>query len=222
MKRNKKLVFALAAVSAFSSLNAFADNTSTQSAPASETQASKFGLSLGMGVLLATGNRGALWQPAEPTYDLTVLYWLTNQLAIGIEGSDATDSYRTNGVSGGQINVGITHLEFNARVYGNLHTLVPSIGFISPFLTVGGGAFLESQTAVTGGLLAPQDLEMGMTLGAGLRFTIIPQSVSFEALGRWDSVSFKDSYTNQFQASNGLPNLYGQFFSVNGNLVIAF
>jgi hypothetical protein len=148
-----------------------------------------------------------------------LLYWLTQHLALGLEASQATDSY---GVAGGsRVNVGIAHVEFNARVYASLHSIAPAISFISPFLTVGGGVYLESPSAPDGGLVAAQDLEPGMSVGAGLKFTVIPQSVAFEVLGRWDSVSFKDTYSPQAQAL-GFSNLTGQLFSLNGSLSVLF
>jgi hypothetical protein len=140
-------------------------------------------------------------------------------LALGLEGSQAAVSYSA---AGSRVNVGISHVELNARVYANLHSLAPAIGFISPFLAVGGGAFLESSSAPEGGLVAPQDLELGMSVAAGLKFTVVPQSVAFELLGRWDSVTFKDTYTTAFQTSNGLGNLAGQIFELNGSLSVLF
>jgi hypothetical protein len=192
---------------------------SAQSASSPESAAQHFGLNLGMGVLLASGYRGQLWQPAQPTYDLTALYWITNHLALGLELSQASDSYTPTG--GNRVNVGISHVELNARVYANLRSVAPALGFVSPFLAVGGGAYLETQSAPDGGLVAAQDLEPGMSVSAGLKFNIIPQSVAFELAGRWDSVTFKDSYSQQF-ASQGIPSLSGQLFGMSGSLSVLF
>ncbi len=180
------------------------------------TSASKFGVSLGMGAIAATGNRGHLWEVATPMYDLTVQYSLAPQVSLHAEASQGGYFYY-GGNSNGRVDGRLRSLEVGTRIYGDLSSILPRLDFMSPFVTV--GAALFSKTETTGEAASATDNQLGMNLGAGLKFSILPRNVAFEILGRWNSVNFADTGSSNF-ASNGLRDLSGQIFSWNGNLLI--
>ncbi len=191
-------------------------------APASA--APKFGFSLGLGLFGATGNRGLLLQEANPMYDLAFYYRLTPQLSIDVEGSTVDDAYDTTVDNGGHVTVNFKHLEFGVRYYGDLHSLLPRIvpGFISPFAALGAGVYSMSKTSFEQNSSTPAETQLGMTVGAGLRFEVVQRLLSLELLGRWNSVSFSDTYTVAFLNSNNVPDQTGQFVSWNANLLVTF
>lgn len=198
-----------------------ADSSTVQSGAITDGlahQQARFGFSLGMGELAATGNRGLVWQASSPMYDLALYYWLTPELAIDIEGFSANASEGAGSQLGTSINV--KHLEFATRYYFDVHQLLSRIapGFISPFATVGAGVYSMSfwQNGTQ-----PADTELGMTLGGGLRFEVVPRTLSLELLGRWNSVTFQDTYSQAYQ-TQGAPDLTGQFVSWNANAVVSF
>jgi opacity protein-like surface antigen len=203
------------------------DSQSAQQAPKDlETSSvpSRFGFSLGLGSLSATGNRGLMWQSSNPMYDIAAYYWLTSQIAVDVEGSTVNDSYVTSTDNGGNVNVNVKHLEFGLRYYGDLHSVLARVfsGFVSPFATLGLGVFSMTKTSFIQSTSEPADNQIGMTLGAGLRFELAPKTLFLELMGRWNSVTFSDTYTPQFQASNNVPDQTGQFISWNANVLVKF
>ena len=199
-----------------------AEKISVATPPAAEFP--RFGFSLGLGALNATGNRGALWTSSNPMYDLAFYYWLTPELTIDLEGFTASNSFETSGSNGGRVKVDVKHVEFGTRYYGDLHALLSRVtpGFISPFAAVGMGLYSMTQASLFQAASEPADTQLGMALGAGLKFDIAPRTLALELLGRWNSVTFKDTYSSQFQASNGLADLTGQLVSWNANVLVSF
>jgi hypothetical protein len=188
----------------------------------SDASFSRFGVSLGMGALTATGNRGVVWNTLNPIYDLTLLYWLTPHVALDIEGFYArpsTNYWATD--AGGAIDTGIKHIEFGTRLYGDLRSIAPRLGFISPFFTLGAGIYSKSDESWSDSTVSSTDNELGMSVGAGVRLQVIPKSIAFEFLGRWNSVNFRDNDSMAF-FNSGIPDLSGQIFTWNGNLVVTF
>jgi len=108
-----------------------------------------------MGVLIATGNRGSSGSRRSRPIDLTMLYWITSQLALGIEGSQATDSFSSSGVSGGRVNVG-SPIWSSTRGFTPICIRSRPRSALSPLSGHRRRAYLESESAVDGDSWRPR------------------------------------------------------------------
>jgi len=171
-----------------------------------------------MGSQSATGNRGSLWQTSFAMYELKLHYWMTPHLALELGGSTASNSYDTTVSNLGHVDTRMVHVGLNAKYYFELQNIASSLGFMSPYVLVGGGSFTKTENSLA---MQTQDSDssLGVTVGAGLKFAVVPRRAFVELEAKLNSVSFKDTNTTRYSAI-GLSDMSGQFFNVTGSFLV--
>jgi hypothetical protein len=179
-----------------------------------------FGVSLGLGSEFADGYRGTLWQGGFPLVDFKFHYWFDFNLAVDMGFSIATHFYDTKANNIGRVDVSMFHPYFELKYYFDTRNLGSAISFSNPYLIIGVGSFTKTENYL---LLGQQDSNsgLGLSLGAGLEFVISPKKTYIEIEGKVHFVRFKDTYTTLF-SSQGLPNLTGNLYTVNCNLLLTW
>lgn len=177
-----------------------------------------FGLSLGIGTHGATGNRGSLWNGGFPSLEFKLHYWFNFSFALQMGFSTAPHFYTKNNA---KTDVRMNRLGIDLKYYVDTRDLSSAITFIGPYLLIGGGAYTKAETN-TGSETSDRDNSFGFTAGGGLEFTLSPKKVYVFFEGRYDFVSFKDSNSPDFQTSNGLPDLNGDFYTLLGGILFTW
>lgn len=179
-----------------------------------------FGVSLGLGMQTASGNRGALWQGGFPVVDFKLHYWFDFNFALDLGFFTAQHYFDTTVQSLGHVDVNLLHLGVDLKYYFNTHNLSAPISFASPYILVGAGSFSKTQNSNTA-QTQDNDTSIGVSLGGGLEFVIDPRKLYFELEGKCHVVTFKDTFTTNFQPM-GLSNLTGSFFTLTGNILLTW
>jgi hypothetical protein len=180
-----------------------------------------FGTSVGLGYETVTGNRGLLWQGGFPMIDLKLHYWLDFNFAINLGFYFAHHQYLAAEADGGQVNVNMAHVGVDLKYYFDTQNLSASISFASPFLILGVGSYTKTETTLSQESVDP-DTALGLSLGAGLEFTIRPKKVYLLLEGKYHLPTFKDSQSTQFESSNGIADLTGNFVTVTGSILFTW
>ncbi len=183
-----------------------------------------FGVSLGLGFEFADGNRGALWQGGFPMVDFKVHYWFDFNFALDLGFFVANHYFDTNAQNLGHVDVNMLHLGVDLKYYFNTQNLSAPISFANPYLSIGFGSYSKTQNSATLGS-SDSDTSVGVALGGGLEFALIPNKTFFEVEAKVHLVHFKDTYTTIYQAVNGGPGLQdmtGNFYTVSGNFLFTW
>lgn len=179
-----------------------------------------FGISLGLGVEGATGNRGGLWQGGFPLIDFKLHYWFDFNLAMDMGFYVVPHFYETNVGGLGHVDVNMSRLGVDLKYYFDTKNLTSTISFSNPFILMGVGSYSKTENSV----LAPgpnSDSGVGIGFGGGLEFAIKPRSAYFQVEGKVHIVKFKDTFTQTF-ASSGIADLTGLFYTVTGNILFTW
>jgi hypothetical protein len=175
-----------------------------------------FGLSLGLGYQAATGNRGLLYAPAFPRFDLKVHYWFDFQLSMNIDVFFASHTYDFNGTNDVRLmgyGVSLKH-SFDVR------NAAAPIAFSNPFIVAGIGSISKTETTITSSTV-DTDSTFSVNFGAGLEFPITHKRTYFILDGRYHTQNFLDTNDTVFN-SKGIPDLTGGFFTVSGSILFAW
>jgi len=109
-----------------------------------------FGLSFGGGYETATGNRGKLYEPALPRFDIRVHYWFSFQFAADLGIFVANHSFLDGTLNHDVKLIGYgVHLKY----YFDVRDAAAPLTFANPYLSVGAGAINKTQTTSTQALL---------------------------------------------------------------------
>lgn len=101
-----------------------------------------FGVSLGSGAEVATGNRGALWKNAGPSFQITAHYWFDYPLALQLSYTKNRHSYQ-GAAQSVSTDVSNDYLVLDAKYAFSTHVAMPT-------LVLGmGGAFKSEQGGVS-------------------------------------------------------------------------
>jgi len=177
-----------------------------------------FGVSLGLGFNGVTGNRGALYQGGMPAVDFKLMYWFDFNFALELGLTTVQHFYDSTSVGHGDVT--LTRLGVDLRYYLPVENLSAPITFANPYLILGAGSITKSESLRDQGVTS-SDSGTGITVGAGLEFTLAPKKVYLGTSARYHVVSFKDTYTTEFTGDN-LQDLTGGFFTVLGSVLFTW
>ena len=176
-----------------------------------------FGVSLGIGTHGATGNRGQLWTGGFPLLDLKIHYWYNFNFALQFGYTTAPHSFsQTNNTT----QVTMARAGLDLKYYFDTRDLSSAITFAGPYLFIGAGDFIKTQTS-TISQTPDNDSAVGLSFGAGMEFTVSPKRVYFYLQGQVDMVTFKDTSTGDF-IGQGLGDLSGNFYSFIGGFLFTW
>ena len=179
-----------------------------------------FGISVGLGIEAADGNRGLLWQGGFPMVYFKVHYWFDFNLALNIGFYTASHYFTIPGT--GQVNISMFRAGLDLKYYINTKDLSSTITFASPYFLVGVGAFSKSEYVPTVGATPTTLTSMGVSAGAGLEFTLSPKKTYIELEGKMNYVPFYDSGSTAYLASKNIPNLNGNFWTISSSLLLTW
>ena len=177
-----------------------------------------FGVSLGVGISSATGNRGLLWQGGFPLISVKMHYWFNFNFAIDLELANASHFFIDTDSS--TVDVTLLMLSSHLKYYINTSDLTAAVTFASPYLVFGGGAFTKTEFSPTSGN-EDIDSKFGVTLGAGLEFVASPKEVYIAIEGVVSFVNFEDRNTTDF-SGQGVSDLGGAFARVSANVMFTW
>jgi hypothetical protein len=175
-----------------------------------------FGLSLGLGYQSATGNRGLLYTPALPRFDLKVHYWFDFQLAVNLGIFFATHSFDDNGLN----RVRMIGYGADLKYSFDVRNAAAPITFSNPFLIGGVGSMNKNITSATG-VSADIDSTFSVSFGAGFEFPIVYKKTYFILESRYHTQNFNDSIDDSYQ-SKGIEDLSGGFFTLMGHFLFTW
>jgi len=178
-----------------------------------------FGVSIGVGSHGATGNRGILWSGGFPLIDFKIHYWFDFNFALQM-GFQTTSHFYTR--LGERTDVNLNRIGIDLKYYFDTRDLSSAVTFAGPYLLLGGGSFSKTENNLSQDL-SESDSTFGLSAGFGLEFTINPKKVYFFFEGRYDLMSnFKDTQTTDFEESNGLTDLTGNFYTFVGGFLFTW
>lgn len=177
-----------------------------------------FGASLGLGTHGAFGNRGNLWEGGFPTLDLKLHYWFDFNFALQLGFTTSPHTYTR---SAERYDVRFNRIGIDLKYYFDTRDASAAITFAGPYLVGGVGSITKSETN-TVSKTTDHDTAVALSLGAGLEFTLSPKKVYFFMQGTFDIANFKDTNTSEFQASNGLDDLTGQFYTLTAGMLFTW
>ncbi|MEK6704459.1 MAG: outer membrane beta-barrel protein [Bdellovibrionota bacterium] len=177
-----------------------------------------FGVSLGLGLETASGNRGSLWQGGFPLFDLRLHYWFDFNFALNLGLYTARHFYETPS-NNEHVDVSFIHLGIDLKYYFDTKNLSAPISAANPFLLLGGGAFSKGETSAAQSN-AETDSSLGLSAGAGLEFAITPRKLYFDLEWRMHLVSFNDTYTTTFKPI--IDDMTGQFYTMSGSFLFTW
>ncbi len=176
-----------------------------------------FGVSLGLGYENATGNRGNLYQPAFPRFDLKVHYWFDFQLAMNLGIFFASHSYESSGIH----TVKLIGYGVDLKYYFDVKNSSAVLSFSNPFIIGGVGSISKTETTATS---ANPDVDstFSVNAGAGLEFPISYKKTYFILEGRYHTQNFTDTNETKFQSSKGINDLSGGFFTFMAHILFTW
>jgi hypothetical protein len=175
-----------------------------------------FGLSLGLGYEAATGNRGYLYQPAFPRFDLKVHYWFDFQFAINLGIFFANHNFD---YGGSNYQVKMIGYGMDLKYYFDVRNAAAALTFSNPFLIAGIGAINKNQTK--GSSLTPTtDSTLSVSFGAGFEFPISYKKTYLILDGQYHTQSFADTITDSFNTR--VPDLSGGFMTIMVSLLFCW
>jgi hypothetical protein len=174
-----------------------------------------FGLSVGMGVQSADGNRGTLWNGGFPAIDLRLHYWFSFNFAADLGGYLSNHYFNT--ATTGNVDVFFSHLGVSLKYYFDLKNFSAALSFANPHLIGGGGLYHKKEFSQS---LDKTDLSnaVGGNLGVGLEFAFKPRKVYLQMDGRLAYVPFADMNNAQY----GMNNLRGIFYTITSRLLLTW
>jgi hypothetical protein len=172
-----------------------------------------FGVSLGVGVETADGNRGTIWKGGFPTFDLKLHYWFDFNFALDLNFYYAQHNYDT--ANTGAYNVNLIRAGVDVKYYFDTKNISAPISFANPYLVAGVGNYTETETAgnvtnASASEIPASTSALGLCAGAGLEFALKPKKVYFSLEGKIHFVRFDFDNTGIFQpfVDNTNGNLY--------------
>ena len=175
-----------------------------------------FGLSLGLGYQTATGNRGKLYEPAIPRFDIRIHYWFSFNFAmdLGVFFANHSFTYAGSDYQTKLIGYGI-HLKY----YFDVKDSSAALTFANPFIEGGAGAWSFAQTQA-GSTQPDSDSTLSIDVGGGLEFPIVHKKTYFILEALYHTQNFVDSKTNDY--IDRVPNLDGGFFTLMGHFMFVW
>ena len=177
-----------------------------------------FGFSLGLGYQTATGNRGKLYDPAIPRFDIRIHYWFNFNFALELGLFMANHSFKYENTTFETKFIGYgMHLKY----YFDVRDASAALTFSNPFLSGGIGAWSMSQTKV-GSTQPDKDSTLSLDIGGGLEFPIVYKKTYFILEALYHTQSFADSNGNNNEFGNRVPDLNGGFITLMGHFMFVW
>jgi hypothetical protein len=173
-----------------------------------------FGLSFGAGYQTATGNRGKLYNPALPRFDLRVHYWFNFNFAADMGIFFANHSFFDS-----NLNYQVKLIGYNAHLkyYFDVRDAAAPLTFANPYLIGGFGVISKTQTSSTQGT-PDTDSTMSVSAGAGLEFPISYKKTYLGLEMLYHTQSFLDTDETRYKSvtdlSGGFMTLLAHFMFV--------
>ncbi len=174
-----------------------------------------FGVNIGLGYQAATGNRGMLYEPAFPRFDLGMEYWFDAQFAINLGLFFATHNFSDSGKS---YSVKFTGFGVDLKYYFDVRNASAVLSFSNPFLLLGAGSISESQTQIQDNL-PNTDTSFSVDFGGGLEFPISYKKTYFILEAKYNTQNFQDTNESSFSR---VTDLSGGFFSLLGQFMFTW
>lgn len=184
-----------------------------------------FGISAGVGIQQATGNRGKVYSGGFPMVDVRIHYWFDFNFAMNFQftTSSFTSELFTSETDSKFFDVSLTYLGFDIKYYFNTYNLAAPLSFANPYLLIGAGSFSKTVTSPEDQTTEPDtDSKFGFAAGAGFEFLISPKTAYFYLEGRAQFVNFDDRLDTSYKAFNGVEDLTGFFYSVSGGVLFTW
>jgi hypothetical protein len=179
-----------------------------------------FGVSLGSGFNGVTGNRGLLYQGGTPVVDFKVMYWFDFNFALELGLTTANHFYDSQ--ARGFANITLTRIGVDLRYYLPMQDLAAPITFANPYLLIGGGPISKQESLQTQNVVE-SDTGLGLAVGGGLEFTVSPRKIYFGVAAKYQFVTFKDTFTTEFQSENiPITDLTGGFYTLLGTVLFTW
>lgn len=179
-----------------------------------------FGVSIGGGVNGVTGNRGALYQGGVPAVEFKLLYWFDFNFALEMGITSTKHFYDSSNPARGHADISLTRLGLDLRYSLPIQDLSAPITFANPYLVLGGGSFSKTESFRDQGVV-DSDTGVGLSVGAGLEFTLWPRKAYAGLSARYHMVTFKDTYTTDF-TTDSLQDLTGGFYTLTGSVLFTW
>lgn len=180
-----------------------------------------FGVSIGMGMEGATGNRGALWEGGFPAFELQLHYWFDFNFAIDMGFYTAKHTFVRATSQGGNFDANMLHLGIHLRYYFETQDSAAAISFANPYILLGGGSYNKCERGELS-TEATCDSSFGFALGAGLEFTLKPKRVALGFEGRAHLVNFSDTNTSGYMADRGFSDMGGAFYTFMARILFTW
>ena len=183
-----------------------------------------FGISLGLGFEGVDGYKGVLYEGGFPVVDGKIHYWFDFHFALDMDIAWAQHAYNDiSSLAQGRLTVNIIRFGLDAKYYFDTHNMSAPLSFASPYVTVGFGGFLKSESSATKGT-NNSETAVGFSPGAGLEFTLKPRKAYLAVEGKYHIVNFPtDTGTDRFQKSTPkLDDFTGNFFSGTLSLLLTW
>jgi len=182
-----------------------------------------FGISVGLGMESADGNRGLLWEGGFPSFDLKVHYWFDFNVALTLGVMTSTHFFQTpvNGLM--HVDVSMIRAGVDLKYYFDTKNLSAPISFANPFVLLGGGNYTKTETSFTAGGDINPSSSLGLAFGGGLEFAVKPKKLYFQLEGKMHLVNFTDTYTTDYRSHTiYLEDLTGRFYTLTGNILFTW
>lgn len=187
-----------------------------------------FGVSLGLGYEGGFGNRGALFTGGIPAVNFRVHYWFDFNFALTLGIYSAHHQYVGSIANSGQDNT--TKHDWNLFAYGaelryyvDTKDATAPVTFAGPFLMIGVGNYMESQSnSEDPGATPTKYSSLGLSFGGGLEFPLRPRKSYLNLEAKFISVNFNDSNVLVTVPSNKSVDTSGLLFTLMASVLFTY
>lgn len=177
-----------------------------------------FGVGLGVGNTIATGNAGLLYQGGFPTVDFRINYWFDFNFVLQLDIQNSKHNYDVQ--PDGLTDVNLFRTLFQIKYFIDTRNLSAPITFISPHLIAGGGFYRRTDNVGSGSSdatvanVTESVNAFGFNAGLGMELTLKPKKTYLQIEGLMHFVQFSDSRDQRF-AAQGIPDKSGAWISAH-------
>lgn len=179
-----------------------------------------FGVGLGFGSTIATGNAGLLYQGGFPTVDFRIDYWFDFQFALQFDIANSKHNYDVQ--PDGLTDVNLFRTLIQVKYYLDTRDLSAPITFVSPHLIAGGGFYRRTDNVTGTDATIANTTEtvnaFGFNAGVGLELTLKPKKTYLQFEGIMHFVQFSDQFDQKF-ARSGIPDKTGAWISAGVSIL---
>ena len=180
-----------------------------------------FGISGGLGVNNALGNRGKLYDVGLPLMEIKFHYWFNFNLAIQMVMSFATHEYGSTDLNN-LTEVNLRCLGADIKYYFDTRNLSAPIDYVNPYVFLGLSQLKKTEFSSTQDDEPSEDDSFSYSLGGGIEFPISEKKVYFVLEGRYSIVRFdNDNDTSEFERFE-IKDLSGNFASFIGQFLFTW